>query len=213
MAKQIEGVAERILAAAKEEFLDKGYVDASLRTIAAAAETSTNSIYVRFGDKEGLLYLAMERYFQRDRQRWTELTANARNVLEAMFMVLAQVMDKAEVSSRMMDNLKKFYPAVHDKLTREGMEKNRRSLRGMLDQGIVDGLFVDNINIDLAISVLYYTASALVTRKELMLPAGMTEREAFVQIISNFFRGISTAKGLRLIDDNLKRYELTKYGK
>ena len=93
------------------------------------------------------------------------------------------------------------------------MDKNRRSLRGMLDQGIVDGLFVDNINIDLAISVLYYTASALVTRKELMLPAGMTEREAFVQIISNFFRGISTAKGLRLIDDNLKRYELTKYGK
>ena len=50
-------------------------------------------------------------------------------------------------------------------------------------------------------------------RKELMLPAGMTEREAFVQIISNFFRGISTAKGLRMIDDNLKRYELTKYGK
>ena len=139
--------------------------------------------------------------------------ANARNVLEAMFMVLAQVMDKAEVSSRMMDNLKKFYPAVHDKLTREGMEKNRRSLRGMLDQGIVDGLFVDNINIDLAISVLYYTASALVARKELMLPAGMTEREAFVQIISNFFRGISTAKGLRMIDDNLKRYELTKYDK
>ena len=92
-------------------------------------------------------------------------------------------------------------------------EKNRRSLRGMLDQGIVDGLFVDNINIDLAISVLYYTASALVARKELMLPAGMTEREAFVQIISNFFRGISTAKGLRMIDDNLKRYELTKYDK
>lgn len=54
MAKQIEGVAERIIAAAKQEFLDKGYVDASLRTIAAAADTSTNSIYVRFGDKEGL---------------------------------------------------------------------------------------------------------------------------------------------------------------
>lgn len=28
MAKQIEGVAERILAAAKREFLEKGYVDA-----------------------------------------------------------------------------------------------------------------------------------------------------------------------------------------
>lgn len=54
MAKQIEGVAERILTAAEQEFLEKGYVDASLRTIATAANTSTNSIYVRFGDKEGL---------------------------------------------------------------------------------------------------------------------------------------------------------------
>lgn len=60
MAKQIEGVAERIKAAAKKEFLDKGYVDASLRTIAAAADTSTNSIYVRFGDKEGLFSALVE---------------------------------------------------------------------------------------------------------------------------------------------------------
>ena len=60
MAKQIEGVAERIIAAAKQEFLDRGYVDASLRTIAAAADTSTNSIYVRFGDKEGLFSAIVE---------------------------------------------------------------------------------------------------------------------------------------------------------
>ena len=54
MAKQIEGVYERILECAKREFLEKGYTDASLRNIAVAAKTSTNSIYVRFGDKEGL---------------------------------------------------------------------------------------------------------------------------------------------------------------
>ena len=60
MARQIEGVADRIIAAAKQEFLDKGYVDASLRSIAAAADTSTNSIYVRFGDKEGLFSAIVE---------------------------------------------------------------------------------------------------------------------------------------------------------
>ena len=60
MAKQIEGVSERILNCAKEEFLDKGYTDASLRVIAAAAETSTNSIYVRFKDKEGLFSAIVE---------------------------------------------------------------------------------------------------------------------------------------------------------
>ena len=44
MAKQIEGVSERILACAKQEFLEKGYTDASLRSIAAAADTSDGAI-------------------------------------------------------------------------------------------------------------------------------------------------------------------------
>ena len=60
MAKQIEGVSERILACAKQEFLENGYTDASLRVIAAAANTSTNSIYVRFKDKEGLFSAIVE---------------------------------------------------------------------------------------------------------------------------------------------------------
>lgn len=60
MAKQIEGVYERILECAKKEFLEKGYTDASLRTIAANAGTSTQSIYVRFRDKEGLFSAIVE---------------------------------------------------------------------------------------------------------------------------------------------------------
>ena len=54
MAKQIKGVYDAVLACAKVEFLDRGYQDASLRTIAQKAGTSTSSIYTRFGDKEGL---------------------------------------------------------------------------------------------------------------------------------------------------------------
>lgn len=54
MAKQLEGVYEKLIDCGKEEFLQKGYKDASLRVIADNAKTSTSSIYVRFGDKEGL---------------------------------------------------------------------------------------------------------------------------------------------------------------
>ena len=60
MAKQIEGVYDAVLARAKEEFLDKGYQEASLRTIAQKAGTSTGSIYTRFGDKEGLFRAIVE---------------------------------------------------------------------------------------------------------------------------------------------------------
>lgn len=52
MTKPVEGVSEKILACAREEFLEKGYSDASLRTIAAKADVTTGSIYSRFGGKE-----------------------------------------------------------------------------------------------------------------------------------------------------------------
>ncbi len=60
MARQIEGVAQRVLECAREEFLEKGYLDASLREIARAADTSTGSIYTRFGDKAGLFRALVE---------------------------------------------------------------------------------------------------------------------------------------------------------
>lgn len=60
MTKPIEGVSERILACAKEEFLEKGFSEASLRTIAAKADTTTGSIYSRFKDKEGLFCAVVE---------------------------------------------------------------------------------------------------------------------------------------------------------
>lgn len=62
-----------------------------------------------------------------------------------------------------------------------------------------------DFNLDLAITMLYHTASVLVKRRDLVLPEGMTEREAFIQVISTFFRGIATAKGLELIDEYKNR--------
>lgn len=81
-------MADRIIAAAKREFLDKGYIDASLRTIAAAADTSTNSIYVRFGGKEGLFSAIVEpvisemtERFIRIQERFHRMTPNEQSEL------------------------------------------------------------------------------------------------------------------------------------
>ena len=63
MAKQVEGISEKVELCAKKEFLEKGYVDASLRTIAAEAGTTTGTIYSRYGGKEGL-FSAIPHNFQ-----------------------------------------------------------------------------------------------------------------------------------------------------
>lgn len=80
MAKQIEGVSERILACARGEFLDKGFTGASLRTIAAAADTSTNSIYVRFCDREGLFSAIVEPVLNEMTERFLKIQEEFRQM-------------------------------------------------------------------------------------------------------------------------------------
>ncbi len=75
MANRKEGYDEKIIECAQKEFLEKGYNDASLRTIAGAAGVSTSTIYTRFNDKKGLfvyltspteeLYLYMDNTFKK----------------------------------------------------------------------------------------------------------------------------------------------------
>jgi len=196
---------ERIVEQTMEMFVTQGIKSVRMDDIAQRLGVSKRTLYELFGDKEGLLYQAMVCYFERSRQHWRELGREAPNVLERLFAVLFDVMDRSEATSRMMDNLRKFYPAVYGKLLREGSEKNRADFRQMLREGIAGGLFIGSIDIELAISVLYYTASAITSRKDMLLPERMSERDAFLQIVSTFFRGISTAEGMKLIDDFLQR--------
>lgn len=54
MAKRIEGVTEKLMECAKEEFLANGYENASLRVIAEKAGYTKGVIYIRYPDKESL---------------------------------------------------------------------------------------------------------------------------------------------------------------
>ena len=72
MAKQMDGVTGRLLDCAKNEFLEKGYKDASLRVIAEKANTSTGSIYTRFGDKGGMFNAIVKSTVERFENRFRE---------------------------------------------------------------------------------------------------------------------------------------------
>ncbi len=60
MANRVEGVTEKLLVCAMQEFLSKGYLGASMRTISENAGTTPRSIYTRYGDKEGLFAALVE---------------------------------------------------------------------------------------------------------------------------------------------------------
>ncbi|MEG2365636.1 MAG: TetR/AcrR family transcriptional regulator [Alistipes sp.] len=199
---------EHIIDQAMHMFVTQGIKTVRMDDIAQQLSVSKRTLYELFGDKEKLLFLTMNRYFEAYEIQQTELVKGAKNTIEALFMVLRDVMNNSEQMNRTVTTLRKFYPTLYEKLIVEGDEKRRRNIKENIEQGIKEGLFIRDINLDLAITTLYFTVSALIIRKELILPAKITEREAFMQLVSSFFRGIATTKGLEMIDLYLTRKEL-----
>lgn len=99
MSKPLEGVSEKIETCAKKEFLEKGYVDASLRNIAAKAGTTTGSIYSRYGGKEGLFSAIVE---------------TAAEEFVRMFRGIQEKFHQTDPEKQ---------PEIMDDLTREGMRQ------------------------------------------------------------------------------------------
>lgn len=62
--KRDKQTKENLLKAAKEEFLDKGYMKASLRNICKKADVTTGALYFFFQDKEDLFGALVEKPLQ-----------------------------------------------------------------------------------------------------------------------------------------------------
>ncbi|EKC81196.1 putative transcriptional regulator, partial [human gut metagenome] len=120
---------ERIVEQALRLFVTQGIKSVRMEDLARLAGVSKRVLYDMFEDKENLLYRVMLRYFEQNREHWRQQSAGAGNVLEELFMVLGDMMDRSEQTGRLMESLRRFYPALHERLRHEGIERNAADLR------------------------------------------------------------------------------------
>ena len=150
MTKPVEGVSEKIIACAKEEFLKKGYSDASLRTIAAKAGTTTGSIYSRFQDKEGLFSAIVEPAADHLVQRFLHIQETFHGLEEEQqpkemkHYVSSGMVEMIDYIYDHYDNFRlllkcgdsgKFEDFIHNMVERE-VEASQKYMKAMCDAGI-----------------------------------------------------------------------------
>ena len=116
------------------------------------------------------------------------------------------MMSGSAVRKRIVENLAKFYPELYERVMTENRDYGLATLREKLNNLVAEGLISEMVNIDLSITMFYYTSMGLMRRHgRLVLPNGVTEQDALRYTIVNFFRGISTLKGVEQIDEYLTR--------
>jgi len=171
VAKQIEGVYERILECAKDEFLEKGYKDASLRVIAQKADTSTSSIYTRFSDKEGLFKAlvtsvvdGVKEWFVKEQEEFHQLPGDTQ---------------KQNTFAYATDKIEAFVDYIYDHF----------EIFKMLIIGSDGTGFSDFINDFVDIDV-NYTVKFLETTNNDAIPSGRASPELLHMLTSAYYLGI-----------------------
>lgn len=162
---------------------------------------SKRTLYEMFGDKEELLYHSIKHLLQSEANEIQTTVVFEQSGIPALFETFDAMMARGAVRKRITENLAKFYPELYERIMTENRDYGLAVLRKKLDSLVKEGLISEMVNIDLSITMFYYTSMGLMRRHgRLVLPNGVSELEAFRYTIVNFFRGIATVKGVEQID-------------
>ena len=97
---------ERIIEQAMHMFVSQGIKSVRMDDIAQQLGVSKRTLYELFGDKEGLLYLAMDRYFEKKRIERAAVCAHARTFSSSVTPL--QPVSRTAAAARTASGLKCF---------------------------------------------------------------------------------------------------------
>lgn len=202
-------IRERIIEEATNQFLQFGIRNVTMDGIAASLGISKRTVYETFKDKTTLVIRCLEVLSKKHEKKNAEIFASSKNVIETIFIYMQEGIKAMNVISPVFfRDMEKFYPKTWQKL-RENNEKEATKLtRELLQKGINEGLFRSEINIAI-VSRLFREQMNLLADEKVFPRDEYNYTDVFQSLTINFMRGISTRKGIELIDSILKE-EATK---
>lgn len=201
---------EQVIKRASEMIVELGVKSLRVDDLAHDLAMSKRTIYELFADKRELLYHSIKYLFNNEAEQIMARVDTRTGGIPALFEIFDMMAKTGNVRQRIMENLRKFYPDLFERIMVENRDYGLAMLREKLNKLIEEGLVAKTVNVDLSVTMFYYTSMGLLRRQgQLILPEGITEADAFRYTIVNFFRGIATLKGVEQID----AYIATKIGK
>ena len=169
---------------------------------------SKRTLYELFADKEELLYYSIKHLFMNEAAEVLKSVDREHMGIPTLFEIFDAMMVRSAVRKRVMENLAKFYPELYERVMTENRDFGLSALRDQLNTLVEKGLISEMADIDLSVTMFYYTSMGLMRRQgRLVLPNGISELDAFRYTIINFFRGIATLKGVEQIDAWLAKHK------
>ena len=196
---------EHIIDQAMKLFMQSGFKAIRMDDIATHLGISKRTLYEIFGDKETLIKECMSTYRQGLEKNRSSMASQASNIIEEFVFLFQDWENIVDENHKLMMSLQRFYPHVYQEVIEAHKDEGYKSLKEKIKKGVEEGYLLENINYDLAISVFTYSIFGIISNQKAILPNNVSEKDAFKYVVTYFFRGISTEKGRKLIDEYIDK--------
>ena len=129
--------------------------------------------------------------------------AKDHNVVEVFIKIIELQQSVPVCDAKFFQDIYKYYPDI-SRLMQENVEKNNVFLRTFLQKGIEQGFIREDLNVNVAAFLVEESTYVYIRASYLEKPP-FSFAELFYTMMINFVRGISTEKGIRIIDAYLSK--------
>ncbi len=201
---------ERILNESFQLFIQYGIRSITMDDIAKHMGISKRTIYENFRDKDDLLHAALINHKKEQNRNIYAIISTTPNVLEAIYKVMYDFVNRLnQINPTFFSDLQKYHHKICQELIPRQEEEHMKMLYDLIKKGIDESIFRNDINIDIISRILNIQFKA--TSDEKLFPSGTFSRaDVFMNIIVNFTRGISTPKGIEIIDNLIETRKKNK---
>jgi TetR/AcrR family transcriptional regulator, cholesterol catabolism regulator len=194
---------QRIIEEGAKMFRTYGIRAITMDMLAANLGISKRTIYEVFADKDELLKGVLKWMSEKQRERITELFDESGNVIEAIFKMLDLMVDHFQkMSPAFQMDMKRYHKALLDNPEELHDLPYYSNNSEVLKRGIKEGVFRSDIDIEITNKCMLEVAR-LSNDKDVFPPDDFMNKDVIRNFFINYLRGISTQKGLDLIN----RYE------
>ena len=189
-------------------YLKYGIRSVTMDDVSRELGISKKTLYQYFSDKNDLVKKAIDREIERIHKGFNDIINQNLNAIEEIleFNKIASTVINTHSSSALYD-LKKYYPELHENIVKIWSERMYELILKNLQKGKTQGLFRKDLN-DEVIAKLHVSRIMIMTENDLFTHEELVSKEVAREIYIYHIHGIANAKGLEILEKNLKKAEI-----
>jgi len=191
---------DRIVEEATRQFLQFGIRNVTMDGIASELGISKRTVYENYKDKTALVHQCMESLFRHHEDKTSEVLSTSKNVIEIISVLMQEGMKAMNaINPVFFHDMKRFYPEIWNSFHQKNLDQSYQLIEKLLRKGIEEKFFRENIDLKI-VAKLFFEQNNIIMDENIFPRNEFNLPDIFQNLTINFMRGISTTKGIEIID-------------